>query len=110
MAASGLNPSTKTGIGVGVTVGVSLTGILLYFLVRRLRRQQQRDMVHTGTSTKAEVVPLRSRRYKKPELTGEDARKELDAAERKHELAGEQTRVELEAIERGNMVIRELLG
>lgn len=90
MATSGLNTRTKAGVGVGVTVGVSLAGIILYFLLRRLRRQHQRDTVHAGTSTNAVVEPLGSRRYEKPELTGEDARKELDAAEgRKAELAGE---------------------
>ena len=109
MTPSRLNLSTKAGVGVGVTVGVSLAGTLLYFLVRRLRRQHQRDTVHAGTSTNAEVItPPGSRRYEKPELTGEDARKELNAAERrKAELAGEQTRVEMAAGDRG--VIHELL-
>lgn len=52
-------------------------------------------MAHAGTSTNA---PLGSRRYEKPELTGEDARKEMDAAERrKAELPGEETRMEMEA-------------
>ena len=98
MATSELSSRTKAGVGVGVTVGVSLAGILLYFLVRRLRKQHQRDIVHAGTSTNAEVEPPGSRRYEKPELMGEDARKEMDAAERmKPELAGEQTRMEMEA-------------
>ena len=108
---------------------MSLAGILLYFLVRRLRRQYQRDMVHTGTSTNAEVKPPGLRRYKKPELTGEDARKELDATERrkaeltgedarkeldaterrKAELAGEETWMEMEAISVGKRVIPEML-
>ena len=110
MAILGLSSSTKAGIGVGVTVGVSLAGILLYFLVRRLRRQYQRDMVHTGTSTNADVKPPGRRRYKKPELTGEDARKELDATEsRKPELAGEQTWMEMKAMAAGSRVIHELL-
>lgn len=91
-------------------MGMSLAGILLYFLVRRLRRQYQRDMVHTGTSTNAEVKPPGLRRYKKPELTGEDARKELDATERrKAELAGEETWMEMEAISVGKRVIPEML-
>ena len=97
-ATSGLSSRTKAVVGVGVTVGVSLAGILLYFLVRRLRRQHQSDIVHPGASTNAEIEPPGSRRYEKPELTGEDARKEMDAAERmKPELAGEQTRMEMEA-------------
>ena len=80
-------------------MGVSLTGIVLFFLVRRLRRQHQRDRVHTGTSTDARVILLGSERYEKPELTAEDARKELGAAERRGaELAGGQTGIELEAI------------
>ena len=91
-------------------MGVSLAGILLYFLVRRLRRQHQSDIVHPGTWTNAEVEPPGSRRYEKPELTGEDARKEMDAAERmKPELAGEQTRMELEAMAAEERVIHELL-
>ena len=90
-------------------MGVSLAGILLYFLVRRLRRQRQRDMVHAGTSTNAEVKPPGSKRYKKPELTGEDARVELEATERRiAELAGEQVRMEMEATAVGNRVIYEL--
>ena len=52
-------------------------------------------MEHAGTSTKA---PLGSKQYEKPELTGEDARKEMDAAERRTaELPGNGTRIELEA-------------
>ena len=110
MATSGLNSSAKAGIGVGVTVGVSLASMLLYFLVRRLRRQHERDMVYADTSTNAEVESPGSRRYEKPELTGEDARKELDTAERRQaELAGEQTRTEMDAMAAGNRVIHELL-
>ena len=92
MPTSGLNSSMKAGIGVGVTVGVSLATILVYFLIRRLRSQHQRDIVHTGTSTNPEIKPRGSKRYEKPELTGEDARTELDAAaeRRRPELAGEE--------------------
>lgn len=109
-APSGLNSSTKAGVGVGVTVGASLVGVLLYFLVRRLRRQHKRDIAHAGTSTNAEVTPPGSRRYEKPELTGEDARKEMDAAERRRaELSGQQVRMEMEATPAGNMVAHELL-
>ena len=91
-------------------MGASFAGILLYTLVRRLRRQYQRTIVHAGTSTNAEVEQPGSQRYEKPEMTGEDARKQLDAAERrKPELAGEQTRVELEAMGGGDRVNHELL-
>ena len=110
MATSGPNSSTKAAIGVGVTVGLSLAGILLYVLVRRLlrRQQHQSNIVHAGTSTNAEVKPPRSKRYEKPELTGEDARHELDDAERrKVELDGEQTRIEMEAL-RGEDARKEL--
>lgn len=94
-ASSALSSSTKAGIGVGVTFGVSLAGLLIYFLVHRLRRQARRDITHTSTSTEA---PLGSRRFEKPELMGEDARKEMDAAERrKAELPGNGTSMELEA-------------
>ena len=87
-------------------MGVSLAGLILHFLVRRLRRQAQRDMADVGTSTDA---PLRPRRYKKPELTGEDARKEMDAAERrKAELSGEVTRIEMEATPAANRVLHVL--
>ena len=68
-------------------------------------------MVHTGTSTNAEVEPPGSRRYEKPELAGEDAHKEPDAAGRREaELAGEQTRTEMDAMAAGNRVIHELLS
>ena len=71
--------------------------MLLYFLVRRLPRPFRRDIAHASTSIKA---PLDSRRYEKPELTGEDARKEMDAAEsRTAELPGEETRMEMDAAE-----------
>ena len=91
-------------------MGVSLAGILLYFLVRWLRRQQQRNIVPTGTLTNAEVEPPGSRRYEKPELSGEDACKELDATERrKAELVGGLNRMEMEATAAGNRVIHELL-
>ena len=54
--------------------------------------------MHAGTLTGAELIPPGSRRYEKPELTGEDARKELDATEtRGAELRGDEPRVELDA-------------
>lgn len=67
-------------------------------------------MAHAGTSTK---VPLGSRRYEKPELTGEDARKEMDATERrKVKLPVNGTSIELEAIpaENGVRVPHELFN
>ena len=82
-------------------MGVLLTGILLYFLVRWWQRQNQKGLVDASTSTtNAEIKPpLVTRRYKKPELADEDARQELDAAERgKAELAGEHARMELDAL------------
>ena len=95
-ASSALSSSTKAGVGVGVTFGASLAGLLIYFLVRRLRRQARRDMARAGTSRTA---PLGSRRYEKAELTGEDARKEMNAAaeSREAELPGNGTNFELEA-------------
>ena len=94
-ASSALGSSTKAGIGVGVTFGVSLAGLLIYFLVHRLRKQARRDKAHAGTSTEA---PLGLRRFEKPELMGDDARREMDAAERrKAELPGNGTSIELEA-------------
>ena len=91
-------------------MGVSLAGVLLYFLVRRLRRQPQRDMAHAGTSTNAGVTMSGSRRYEKPELTGEDTRKEMDAAEKsKPELPGQETVMEVDATPAENRVIYELL-
>ena len=82
-------------------MGASLAGIALYFLVRWLRRRHQSDGVNTGTSTQdAEpiLLLLGSERYEKPELTAEDARKELEGGKRRGaELAGSQTAMELEA-------------
>ena len=98
-ASSGLNPSVKVGVGVGVAVGFSLLGALLYFAGRRLQRQPQRDLAHKGSSPG-------SIWYGKPELTGEDAYKEMDAAERRTaELVGDETRMEMDgtpAMNRGN--------
>ena len=107
VASSALSSSTKVGLGVGVAAGVSLAGLLLYFLVRQLRRPGRRDKAH-ATSTNA---PLVSRRYEKPELTGEDARKEMDAAEkRKAELPGSGTSMELEATPAEHRVPHELFN
>ena len=54
-------------------------------------------MAHAGTRTSTEA-PLGSKRYEKPELTGDDARREMDAAERRRaELPGGGNSVELEA-------------
>ena len=75
-------------------MGVALVGVLLYFSVRRLRRQPQKDSAHKGSSP----GPIW---YEKPELTGEDACKEMDTAERRTaELAGDETGVEMDAAER----------
>lgn len=65
-ASAALSSSTKADVGVGVAVGVSLAVVLLYFLVRRLRRQPQRDMAHAGTSTNAGVTISGSRHYENP--------------------------------------------
>ncbi|KAM0803702.1 hypothetical protein BDR22DRAFT_960777 [Usnea florida] len=99
---SGLKSSAKAGIGVGVAVGgVSLAGIMLYILMRRQRRQ--RDTVQAETLVNAEARPPESQRYEKPELTGEDFRKELDAADgRNAELTGEDLRKELDAADGRN--------
>ena len=116
VTSSALNSSTKAGVGVGVAVGFLLAGVLLYFLVRRLQRQPQRDITHAGTSTDAGVTISGSRlyekpgHYEKPELTGEDARKEMDAAERrKAELPGQETVMEVDATPAENRVTYELL-
>ena len=96
---SGLSSSTKAGIGVGVPVGISTVGLLLYFSIRQLRRRPRRDQTYAGTLTDAEVIPLGSRRYEKPELTGEDARRELVATERRGaELSGDEPRMEMDAM------------
>ena len=71
-------------------MGVSLVGVLLYFSLRRARRQPRKDAAHTVSSP----GPMR---YEKPELAGEDAYKEMDAAERRTaELAGDEIRFEME--------------
>ena len=73
-APSGLSSSKNVGIGigVGVTVGALALGVLLFVLVRQLRRQRQKDLGHAGTLNFVEGAPPNSRRYEKPELTGED--------------------------------------
>lgn len=89
-ASSGYDVCTKVDIGIGVAVGVSLVGVLLHFSVRRLRTQPQKDSAHKASSAG-------SIWYEKPELTGEDAYKEMDTAERRAaELAGDETRFEME--------------
>ena len=46
----------------------------------------------------AEVGAPGSKRYEKPELTGEDARREMDAEERRPELTGDDSRIETDAL------------
>ena len=100
-ASAGLSSSTKAGVGVGVPVGISTVGLLLYFSIRQLRRRPRGNQAHAGTLTDVEVTPPGSRRFEKPELTGEDARKELDATERRGaELSGDKPRMEMDATER----------
>ena len=101
IASSGLSSSIKAGIGVGVPVGISTVGLLLYFSIRQLRRRPRTDQVHAGTLTDAERTPPGSRRYEKPELTGEDARRKLVATERRGAgLSGDEPRMEMKATER----------
>lgn len=79
-------------------MGALAVGVPLFLLVRWLRRQRQKGLGHAGVLNFAEGAPPDSRRYEKPELTGEDARKETDAEERrKAELMGQDARTEMEA-------------
>ena len=71
-------------------MGVSLVGVLLYFSLRRPRGQPRKDAAHTVSSPA-------TMRYEKPELTGEDAYTETDAAERRTaEMAGDEIGFEME--------------
>lgn len=82
-------------------MGSLLVGLLLYFFIRPPRGYSRRDSAHAKTSESSEGLRSGSTRYEKPELVGEDARKEMDAAERrKPELSGEDARKEMDGTER----------
>ena len=63
VVSSGLSSSIKAGVGVGVPVGISTVGLLLYFSMRQLRRRSRRNQAYASTLTDAEVTPPGSRRY-----------------------------------------------
>ena len=90
-------------------MGISAIGLLLYFSMRQLRRRPQKDLVHADVLRNAEVTPPGSRRYEKPELTGESARRELDAAERRRaELSGDEPKIKMDATPAEHEVVHEL--
>ena len=88
-------------------MGISAIGLLLYFSIRQLRRRPRKDLVHTNILRNAEVTPPGSRRYEKPELTGESAR--MDATERRRaELSGYEPKIEMDATQAEHEVVHEL--
>ena len=98
---SPLDTGTKAGIGIGAVVGTLAIAGMLLLLLRRVRRHRRDDKRHSIALGTIERTPLDPRQWEKPELIGEDARKEMGAEERrKAELPGEEARTEIGAEER----------
>ena len=89
-------------------MGASAVGLLLYFSIRHLRRRPRRDPALTTTLRNVETPPG-SKRYEKPELTGEDSRMEMSGVEtRGAELTGGELRIDMDATQAEHGVIHEL--
>ena len=90
-------------------MGALAVGVPLFLLVRWLRRQRQKGLGRAGALNFAEGAPPDSRRCEKPELTGKDARKQMDVEERrKAELMGQDARTEMEATSREHTIAHKL--
>ena len=105
---SPLGTGIKVGIGVGVVGFLAIAGIFL-LLLRRARRRR-RDTRHFGALGAVGVAPSDSRQWEKPELVGEDARKEMEAREWRAELPGEAARTEMGAGDLRRNIFPELHG
>ena len=82
---------------------------MFLLLLRRIRRHRQDNTWHSGALGAIDTAPLDPRQWEKPELIGEDARKEMDAEERrKAELPGEGARMEMGAADLRQMIVSEL--
>ena len=105
---SPLNTGTKAGIGIAVAGSLSIAGIVLLLLCR-VRRRRRDDRRHPRISEATDPAPLDQRQWEKPELIGEDARKEMEAEERRRpELPGEGARAEMGAADLRHMIVSEL--
>ena len=105
---SPLSTGTKAGVGIAVAGSLSIAGIVL-FLVCRVRRRRRDDRRHSRISEATDPVPLDQRQWEKPELIGEDARKEMEAEERRRaELPGKEARTEMSAADMRQMLVAEL--
>ena len=96
------------GICIGAVVGIlSIAGLFL-LLLRRVRRHRRDDSRHPGILEASKTTLPDQRQWEKPELIGEDARKEMEAEERtRPELHGEGARAEMGAADLRHMIISE---
>ncbi len=84
---------------------------MFLLLLRRVRRHHCDNTRHSGALGATEMAPLHSRQWEKPELVGEDARKEMEAKERmRAELPGEEARTEMGTTDLRQMIVPELHG
>lgn len=110
-SASPLDKAAKAGIGIGAVVGtLAIAGIFL-LLLHRVRRHRQNNTGHSGALGAIGMAPRDPRQWEKPELVGEDARKEMEAREwTRAELPGEEARTEMGAADPRQMTAHELYG
>ena len=108
---SPLGTGTKAGIGIGAVVGALAMAGILFHIMRNVQRRRRDNTRHSGALGAIETAPLESRQWEKPELVGEDARKEMEAGERTGaELPGEEARMDMGAADLRQMIIHELHG
>ena len=75
----------------------------------RVRRRRRDDRRHPRILEATDPAPLDQRQWEKPELIGEDARKEMEAEERRRaELPGKDARTEMGAADMRQMLVAEL--
>ena len=108
---SPLDTGTKAGIGIGAVIGTLAIAGMFLLLLRRLRRHRRDNTRHSAALGAIDTAPLDPRQWEKPELIGEDARKEMDAEERrKAELPGGDPRTEMGTADLRQTIVHELHG
>ena len=84
---------------------------MLLLLLRKVRRHRRDYTRHSGALGATGMAPPDPRQWEKPELVGEDARKEMEAREwRGAELPGEEARTEIGAGDLRQIILSELHG
>ena len=108
---SRLDTASKASIGIGAVVGTLFIAGIVILLLYRKRRLRQENGKHPGILEAIETAPPDRGQWEKPELIGEDARKEMESEGRRlPELHGEGARVEMGTANLRHMMVSELHG